>query len=175
VIDDLRAFLDRPLEPGVARAVLAIAATVTIGFLAVLALAGVGGRGDLSAAGERDAGRPSAPPASAPRAVIRPTPSGEPSVAAATTPRQDPQDRRGTPAHRRAAKAAREHRALQHLPYRRGRLEIELVGAERARAILRVSAPTREGGKRGWRRFLRRFHDTGASYRPVFVARRQRP
>ena len=44
--------------------------------------------------------------------------------------RQDPQDVRGSAAARRAARALRSHRALQHVPYRGGEVRIALVGAE---------------------------------------------
>jgi hypothetical protein len=86
-------------------------------------------------------------------------------------PAQDPQDQPGT---RAAAEARRElstHRALQHVPWRRGNLVIDLTGARRSRAILRVSAPHLDAARRGYRRFLRRFGDDGGAYIPRFRAR----
>jgi hypothetical protein len=51
---------------------------------------------------------------------------------------------------------------------------IDLVGARGPRAILRVSAPGIDVGRRGYRRFLRRFGDEGREYIPRFRARGDR-
>ncbi|MBK5218934.1 MAG: hypothetical protein JJE35_03995, partial [Thermoleophilia bacterium] len=110
-------------------------------------------------------------PASAPAAVVSPPPAGVPEQSAVLVPphrRQDPQDLPGSEAATRLAEALRERRALQHVPYRRGELAIELVGARRGKAVLRVSAPDRAAARRGWGEFLRRYRDAGASYLPIF-------
>lgn len=155
MVDRLRALLDRPLDPSAARAILIFASAILLGMGALFVLA----------ASEPD--RPTSPEqrsaGSAATAVelaesLRPTEL-----------RQDPQDVKGSPAARRAARALRSHRALQHLPYRRGNLAIVLVGAEGHRAVLRVSARTRAAGRRGWRAFLRRFRDRGEAYIARFV------
>jgi len=160
--DRLRALLDHPLDPSAARAILALASAIFVGFAAVLVLAA--GQPERPTSPER--GSPevaSPPPASAPALEPPPRSPRHPEL------RQDPQDVRGSAAARRAARAVRSHRALQHVPYRRGNLAIILVGAEGHRAVLRVSAPTRTAGRRGWRAFLRRFRDRGEAYIARFV------
>jgi hypothetical protein len=57
---------------------------------------------------------------------------------------------------------------LQHVPYRRGALSIELIGVRGGRAALQVSASTLGEARRGWQRFLRRYGDTGRAYAPRF-------
>jgi hypothetical protein len=86
--------------------------------------------------------------------------------------RQDPQDRPGTFAHRRAGRELATHRALQHVPWRRGDVTVELVGARDGRAVLRVEAPGIATARRGYHVFLRRFHDDGRAYLPRFATRR---
>ena len=150
--DRLRALLDRPLDPSAARAVLVLASAILVGFTAVLVLAA--SQPERPTSPERGSGLPT--PASAP--ALEPPPGSSRSAEL----RQDPQDVRGSAAARRAGRAIRSHRALQHVPYRRGNLAINLVGAEGHRAVLRVS-------RRGWRAFLRRFHDLGEAYIVRFV------
>lgn len=168
MLERFRLFLERPLAPSAGRAILALAAAILLGlaFLFVLAGSGSGRRADPPA---RLAGRTAPEPAPEPSPARRPAtehPSRERSL-----PRQDPQDRRGRAAER-ASEQLRTHRALQHVPYRRGRLRIELAGARGGKALLRVSAPTAAAARRGWRTFLRRYRDSGRSYAPVFEARR---
>ncbi len=159
--DRLRALLDRPLDPSAARAILVLASAVLVGFTAIFVLAA--GQPERRTSPERGPTEvASPPPASAPALE----PSGSPRPAEL---RQDPQDVRGSAAARRAARALRSHRALQHIPYRRGNLAIHLVGADGHRAVLRVSAPTRAAGRHGWRAFLRRFRDRGEAYIVRFV------
>lgn len=87
---------------------------------------------------------------------------------------QDPQDRPGTAAAKRAAQALASHRALQHVPYRHGDVTIRLTAAvKNGKAILTVTAPTPAEAKAGYRRFLARYHDTGRAYRARFIARRK--
>jgi hypothetical protein len=162
MVDRLRALLDRPLDPSAARAILVSASAILVGLAALFALA----------ASQSD----------------QPTSSGHPSVAAsspspapiqaiednsaegqAAPHRQDPQDVEGSAAARLAARALRSHRAIQHVPYRRGELAITLAGARGERAVLRVSAPGLPAARRGWRAFLHRFHDRGEAYISRFV------
>jgi hypothetical protein len=161
--DRLRALLDRPLDPSAARAILVLASAILVGFTAIFVLAASQSERPISP--ERrsaEVAPPKEPAASA--AAVAPPESTRP-----VELRQDPQDARGSAAARRAARALRSHRALQHVPYRRGDLAINLVGAEGHRAVLRVSAPTRAAGRRGWRAFLRRFRDRGEAYIARFV------
>lgn len=166
MVDRLRALLDRPLDPSAARAILVFASAILVGFPALVVLA----------AGEPDR---QTSPAERPLPIASPTPTPTPPEASEggqseprqPTRRQDPQDVKGSAAGRRAARALRSHRALQHVPYRDGQLAVALVGARGGRAILRVSAPTVRLGKRGWRLFLRRYRDSGRAYAPVFVQR----
>lgn len=170
MIDRFRVLLDRPLEPRVARAVLALVACVTVGFAIAVGLGGIDGSPDLHRSTTTTANQPSAQPLAvdaAPRDGTLPTEPANPPVHR----RQDPQDRRGTPAFHRAKKEHRAHRALQHLPYSTGRVAITLVGADRGRAVLMVRASSVTKAKAAWRRFLHRFHDSGHSYEPRFTAR----
>jgi hypothetical protein len=48
---------------------------------------------------------------------------------------------------------------------------VALAGALGSRAVLRVSAHTVGAARRGWRRFLRRYRDSGRTYVPVFDAK----
>jgi hypothetical protein len=162
MIDRLRFLLDRPLDPLVARTVVVFASAILLGFAALFVL------------GTSETGRPAA---SGLRAT-QPQPvrsfGAVPPEAALPAPResrqrpQDPQDKKGSPAASSAAKALRSHRALQHVPYRRGRLTVRLAGARGTRAVLAVSAPTISAARRGWRGFLRRYRDSGRSYIPRF-------
>jgi hypothetical protein len=166
VLERFRLFLERPLDPSAGRAILALAAAILLGLalLFVLAGSGSGRRAD-----PRLTDRTALAPAPEPSPARRPA-SGH-SSRERPLPRQDPQDRSGAAAER-ASEQLRTHRALQHVPYRRGRLRIELAGARGGKALLRVSAPTAAAARRGWRTFLRRYRDSGRSYAPVFEARR---
>lgn len=163
--DRLRALLDRPLDPSAARAMLAFASAILIGFAALFVLAAGQGEGPHS---------PDRPPATAsspdPTGTVAPAESDQ---AKRQPPprRQDPQDIEGSAAFRRAARALRSHRALQHVPYREGDLRIVLLGARGRRAVLRVKAPTVRKARRGWRQFLRRYRDFGRAYVAVFAQR----
>lgn len=167
MLERFRLFLDRPLEPSAGRAVLAFATAILIGLALLFVLAGSG-------SGHRAASPANAPAHPAPgptpaRSQARRSTSGQP-ARKRSAPRQDPQDRKGTAAER-ASEELRTHRALQHVPYRHGRLRIELVGARSGKALLRVSAPTTGAARRGWRAFLRRYRDSGRAYLPLFEAR----
>jgi hypothetical protein len=162
MVDRLRAYLDRLLDPNAARAAVVLAAAIFAGVAALVVL----GR-----AGE-------APSALPPRAAMQrsrptepPSPVGLDAPRSAPPPgrRQDPQDEAGSAAARSAARELSSHRALQHVPYRRGALSIEIVGAERGHAVLRVSAPSIAAAREGWRQFLRRYRDRGDAYRVHFA------
>jgi hypothetical protein len=167
VVERLRALLEHPLDPPVARAAVALAGAVLLGFAALVALGLAGGHRSSAPGPAR-----SAPVDSQGGAPVGPSPSPStrltPDPAPANAHQQDPQDRPGTAAHARAERELAGHRALQHLPYRRAGLKIELVGAKGRRAVLAVSAPTLAGGRRGYREFLRRCRDDGRSYLPRF-------
>jgi hypothetical protein len=162
VIDRLRLLLDRPLDPLAARTVVVLATAIFLGFAAVFAL-GVSERNRPASSREETARSPRV--AAAPVEEIAPKPKRQP-----RRDRQDPQDERDSAAGRRAARALRSHRALQHVPYRSGRVAVTLAGARNGQAVLRVSAPTVGAARRGWRQFLRRYRDSGRSYVPVFKA-----
>jgi len=153
----LRGLAERPVSPGVARAILTTALAVTVGIGCVVAL-GLGARHE--------------PPIDHLRAGIAWVPSVAPArsrVEPRTPPeaahrRQDPQDRPGTAAHGRADQELATHRALQHVPWHRGGVSIRLVGARGRKAVLSVSGPSRAADRHGRRSFLRRFDDDGRSY-----------
>lgn len=166
MIERFRAFLDRPLDPAAGRAILALATASLVGFAAVILLAGGEPRG-VDHAQVTSAPTPAA-------ADVDPLDLDAGGSARAQLPKQDPQDRPGSAAARRAASALRERRALQHVPYSLGAVSIVLVGAHRGRAVLRVSAPTRAAARRAWRAFLDRFEDRGSSYKPLFVGSQNR-
>lgn len=169
MVDRLRALLDRPLDPSAARAILVFASAILIGFAGLFVLA-ASEQDRQAATAERS--RPiTSPPASA---IPTAASGGERSTPRSSTRKQDPQDVKGSAAARRAAQALRSHRALQQVPYRDGQLAIALVGARGGRAVLRVSAPTVSEARRGWRRFLRRYRDSGRAYAPVFKAAARR-
>ncbi|MGD9733999.1 MAG: hypothetical protein AB7V58_00065 [Solirubrobacterales bacterium] len=162
----LRALLERPLDPSLCRVVLLFACAVSATFAALVALGAIG-------SGRTETPLPPrpGPTASAPAvAPIAPSPRSRAGVHRDTfaPPEQDPQDREGSAAHRRAERQLASHRALQHVPYRRGDVTIELVGARGRRAVLRVSATSAAATRAGWRRFLRRFRDAGRVYAPIF-------
>jgi hypothetical protein len=158
----VRALLERPLDPRAARVIVVLACAVSGGFAALALLAGT----------EQAAPRPAlnGTALTTPVQGTSAAPSVEPPVRSRLASRhkehlaQDPQDRRGSAAARRAGRELADHRALQNVPYRAGRVAIALVGARGARAVLRVSAPTLGVARRGWRAFLRRYHDTGNAY-----------
>lgn len=167
MIDRLRALLDRPLDPSAARAILVFSSAILVGFAALFVLAG---QPDQSTS----PGHPSV--AAAPPSPVLPTPAveGNPAEDHAALRQQDPQDVEGSLAARRAARALRSHRALQHVPYGDGELRIDLVGVRGGRAVLRVSASTVSAARRGWRRFLRRYRDSGRAYLPLFRSEESR-
>lgn len=163
MVERLRDLLSRPIDPLGARAVVGLALAVGIGFSAVALLGAI----DHDPAGGSD-------PLPAPKAsalVAEGTEAQEvvaKESSAAAVAAQDRQDRPGTTAHRRARRELALHRALQHLPYRSGGGSIELVGARKGRAVLRVRAASIADAQRCYRLFLRRFHDDGHAYRPTF-------
>lgn len=159
MVDRLRALLDRPLDPGAARAILVLSSAILIGLAALFALA-------ASEPGQSTSHevRPAAASPSVPIEGVE----GEAAEDRPPTPRQDPQDREGSTAARRVAQAMRSHRALQHVPYRDDEVTVALVGARGSRAVLRVSASTVSAARRGWTRFLSRYRDSGRAYVPIF-------
>lgn len=164
MIDRLRVFLDRPLDPDAARATLVFASAILFGFAALIVLAG--GQRNRPTSPHRPSAIPASPrPAVPPRAVELNSPESQ-----ASRRRQDPQDFEGSAAARRAARALRSHRAIQHVPYRHGELVITLTGSRGNRALLRVSATSLPVARRGWKAFLQRYHDQGDAYSPQFVA-----
>jgi hypothetical protein len=164
MIDRLRALLDRPLDPSAARAILAFASAILVGLAGLFVLAV--SEADQSTSSDRPSATASPPDPVAPRALAETHQDKRP----AAVGQQDPQDIEGSAAARRAIRAVRLHRALQHVPYRDGETRVVLVGARGRRAILQVSAPTVREARRGWRRFLRRYRDPGRAYVPVFDA-----
>lgn len=158
MVERLRALLERPLDPGVSRAMLALALAAAVGFAGVVLLAGLG-----DGTGRRTPITEETPPAGR-----VPATQGRPARARAVVARQDAQDRPGTEAHRRAVREAAGHRALQHVPYSAGPVSVQLVGAVRGKAILRVEASSIRAARHGWRQFLRRFDDAGTAYVPRF-------
>jgi hypothetical protein len=160
MIERLRALLDRPLEPAVARAVLLLALAVGSGLATVVALAGL----DRQPSIEREATMPTS-------SESRPA---APAAGTSEMPAQDPQDRPGSEAHRRAAAELADHRALQHVPFEGDGALIDLFGARGGRAVLRVEASSVAAGRRAWKAFLRRYHDPGDAYVPIFGTNRTR-
>jgi hypothetical protein len=156
VVERIRALLEAPLDPAVSRSTVVLAMAAGIGFAIFALLGGVGGRPTGRIKATQSAG--------APRLSI--TRSTAPASPAASVADQDPEDRPGTVAHVREAREVSRHRGLQHVPYSAGGVSIELVGAWRGRAVLRVEAPTVAAARRGWREFLRRYDDAGTAYIP---------
>lgn len=161
MVDRLRALLEEPLDPSVARAVLVLASAILLGFGGLFVLAAdEGGEGSSPSAAPRPASHAPIPLFS----LVEP-------VATDLHPPfhgQDPQDRKGSRAATRAGRALRSHRALQHVPYRSELLAVELAGARGQKAVLRITAATRLLARRGWRRFLRRYRDSGRAYIAIF-------
>jgi hypothetical protein len=155
MIERLRALRDRPLDQEVAKAVTLLGISAALGFFVVVALAGVGGGSSTTVAAHAHAAGPRATSGAAERGPV-------------AIPEQDPQDRIGTAAHRRAAAELAAHRALQHVPFEDGGVSIELVGARRGKAVIRIEAGTVPAARRAWQRFLERFRDRGDAYLPVF-------
>ncbi|MGE5527496.1 MAG: hypothetical protein ACM3Q9_02400 [Methanosarcina sp.] len=166
MVDRLRALLDRPLDPGAARAILVFSSAILVGFAALLVLAVGQPDQPTSSSGNPSAVASSPGPAAAIQQVEDNSAEGQ-----AAPRRQDPQDVEGSAAARRAARALSSHRAIQHVPYRRGELAITLVGAKGDRALLRVSASNLPAARRGWREFLHRYRDRGTAYIARFVLR----
>lgn len=164
MVDRLRALLEEPLDPVIGRAVLVFASAILLGLAGLFVLAAREPDPQTPLAHPETSSAPSSLPGAPPAETYEP----EPTEAHPLLHGQDPQDQKGSPAARRAARALRSHRALQHVPYRSGELTIELVGARGHRAVLRVSAATVGAARRGWRRFLRRYRDSGRAYLPVF-------
>jgi hypothetical protein len=164
MIDRLRFLLDRPLDPLAARAIVVFATAILTGFVAVFAL-GSGESGHSVVHREQTPPAGSQPGLASRHAPVEVAPAPKPG---AHQRRQDPQDEKNTSAARSATKALRSHRALQHVPYRRGGVSIQLVGARGDRAVLRVSAATARGARRGWHRYLHRYRDSGRAYIPIF-------
>lgn len=167
MVERFRTFLERPLHPSVSRAMLVLAVAVSVGFALVSLLADLGDRPHDE---RRAVPRSQAPPT----AVAIRTPStwasGTGKVAG-----QDAQDRLGTMAHREAVREVGGHRALQHVPWHRDGVSIQLIGADAGRAVLAVEGPSIAAARRGWHLFLRRYHDDGRSYLPrIRVAKRGR-
>ncbi|HXS34324.1 MAG TPA: hypothetical protein VN758_11190 [Solirubrobacterales bacterium] len=161
MVDRLRALLEEPLDPRVGRAIVVLASAILLGLAALFILAAR--QSETSTRAEE----PPAPRSASGSATadLAPAPTPEPPV---TPRRQDPQDQEGSAAARRAARALASHRALQHVPYLGDELEVELVGARGHKAVLRVTADTVQAARAGWRRFLRRYLDSGRAYLPIF-------
>jgi hypothetical protein len=164
MVDRLRALLEEPLDPRAGRAVLVLASAILLGLASLFILAArEPDGGDPRANAQAPAAVPSAP-ASLPTGDVE----QERAESHPTHRRQDPQDLEGSPAARRAARALRSHRALQHVPYRSDGLTVELIGARGHRAVLCISAETVRSARQGWHRFLRRYRDSGRTYIPIF-------
>jgi hypothetical protein len=164
MVDRLRALLDHPLDPNAARAILVLASAIFLGVAVLFVLAGSDPAPTIS--------QEARPPAASSPAPIAPIEEVEGEAAGHRPParRQDPQDVKGSAAARRAARALRSHRALQHVPYRDGKVTIILAGARGSRAVLRITAPTVPAARREWLRFLRGYRDSGRAYVPIFRA-----
>jgi hypothetical protein len=160
VVDRLRALLEDPHDPAVARVVVFLACTVTLGLTIVVGLGGVGRSDQVP--------RPLVRQTSVAASSSRPTPAPaeRSAVAHRTEPRQDPQDRPGSAAQRRAERELASHRALQHVPWHGDGVSIRLVGARGDRAVLVVRGASLAADRRGWRVFLDRWKDDGHSYLP---------
>jgi hypothetical protein len=175
VVERLRALAERPLDPRAGRAVIVLAAAIFAGLALLVMLAGATHDRAPRERGDRVAHpAPAGPlPRQAPLTAFPRQLRGV-SARRRGRPMQDPQDRHGSAAARRAMRELSSHRALQHVPYRHGVLSIVLIGARGRRALLEVSAPTLAAASRGWRRFLRRYGDAGRTYLPLFRDRRRR-
>lgn len=169
VAERLRALLDRPLDPALARAVVLLALAVGTGFATLFLLGAVGRDGPYVPAATV-ADRPTTTTPVESRTAPADEGAGEDRHRAVAG--QDRQDRKGTEAHGRARRESVRRRALQHVPYRQGDVTIALVGARGPRAILSVRARTLAAARRGYLGFLHRFEDPGTAYRPIFGRRR---
>lgn len=170
MVERLHALAERPLDPRAARAVVVLAAAVFAGLAALVALAGTEHRrAPRAQRAPIVRAAPGAPlPATSPPRAASPTKPEAELTHRGGHPAQDPQDRHGSAAARRAGRELADHRALQHVPYSEGGVVIDLAGAAGSRAILAVSAPTLGAARQGWRAFLRRFRDGGRAYAPRF-------
>ena len=174
MIDLIRGLLDRPLDPRHARAIVAVASCLTLAFAGLVGFGVISGSRPTAhegGDGTSDLAAPTAPPAAAIDGSPGGSDEGPDRPEARSKDRQDPQDRHGSSAYRRARRTLREHRALQHLPFQGRGLSITLTGANRGRAIVRIVAATVPEAKRRWRRFLRRYSDAGGAYEAHFAAR----
>lgn len=164
MVERLRELADRPLDRGVAGAILILGLGVTIGVSLLVGLVTIGGEAESSRGGAGSAVGNPAPP-------VVPETARVPTANPVPAPEQDPQDRPGSVARSRAVAELRSHRALQHVPWRHGGVVIELAGASGSRAILRVVGPDLAIARRRYSSFLRRFGDRGHAYLPSFRAR----
>jgi hypothetical protein len=169
VIGRLRVLAERPLDPATGRIVVLLGGAVCVGFVALVGLG-------LLRPGSTDAPRPVARPPHASVPNVAPLPRrsagpARPTRSATDRPSQDPQDQPGSPAARRADRELDTHRALQHVPWRRGAASIRLVGARGREAVLAVRAGSIAGARRAYRAFLRRFGDDGSVYLPRLRAK----
>jgi hypothetical protein len=164
MIERFRVFLDQPLGHGAARAILCFSSAILLGLALLFVLAASQPGRPTPPDRVSSAASPKAPRAWPPAEALR-------SEQVGAIGRQDPQDVPGSPAARRAARALQSHRALQHVPFESEDLTVELVGARRHRAVLRVTASTIGAARQGWRKFLRRYQDAGHAYIPIFNAR----
>jgi hypothetical protein len=160
----LRTLAERPLGQATGRIVVLLGGAVCVGFAVLVGLGLLGPAG----AGSPTGGHYEAPSPAAARSSLAAGSRSSDGTRVPARPAQDPQDRPGSTAARRARRELASHRALQHLPYRHGGVSISLVGARGARAVLRVAAATVPSARHGWRSFLRRFRDDGRSYLPRF-------
>jgi len=163
--DRFRDLLDRPLDPSAARAILVFASAILVGFAALFILAA--SQPDQLTSPEHPSMAAASPGPVVPTQAVE----GNPAEGQAAPRRQDPQDIEGSLAARRADRALRSHRAIQHVPYRSEGLTVDLVGAHGRRAVLRIRAATVQAARRGWRNFLRRYHDSGHAYLPIFQSK----
>lgn len=158
--DQLRSVRDQPISRSHARLAFVLsAAVIVLAAVALIALADAPRRAHQHDSRGRSPVTGWVVP-SPPSTVATPPAAGSEAI----RPRQDPQDQRGGRAARRARRALATHRALQHVPYRRAGVRVELTGAHDGKAILTVTAPSRRLARAGWHRFLARFHDRGSAY-----------
>ena len=168
MVDRLRALLDRPLDPRAGACGGRPRHRDPARLRSLFVLGGERARscGSLSRA------TPSrAPPQPHLSLRLRPGRSVPPDRAAARPALADrtPRTRRAAPPRRRAARTLRSHRALQHVPYRRGESDGRAGrGARRAGGASSQRAD-HSGARSGWQRFLRRYGDTGRAYVPLFT------
>jgi hypothetical protein len=161
--------LEQPLDPRVARAVVALGCVVLVGFSGAVALGvSAGGPGSSTSAA-----RPAPPVAVALHRDPEPAnlPAPVRSLRDPSPRRQDPQDEPGSSAAARAERELSNHRALQHVPYRHDGVTIALVGASSSYAVLKVEGPSIPTARRAWRAFLRCYRDDGDAYLPRFRSR----